>query len=648
MDDLRKAHADLERTRLDGLVAYVEASGPYAKRGNFGYVFNTLIYDVARCQGRQPLDADAGKAFQALRDACAARLKTPARPAEPASPETSEAGVFDNPLYLFRLWEKTPKDAIFIFYAKVDGGGGSFRFPDGSGGYYHRAGENLGQYRDERSVCAVLRGYGATSAEYNLGWAPHVKCNKTGPIMKPAKLPDAGPAALPGGDLNARAQGGVSVRGADGSARPLAGAGRIPYGATVETGNDGRVSFTFPSGTTVTLGANSQARIAAPADGKQVVEVSRGEVEVERPSGRPGVDDVSIRSRDGTAVAVGTRYKVAVSERGTTYQVSEGVVRVSGAMLTRTDARFDVRGKPSFTRELDLRAGERAIAFNAGRAAPPEAGAAPPLARPDPWNDPQVQALIDEWLRSATPTVAAERPGRWRFSEWGQVVGPGTTVVGAPDHPAGWSRHQSMWAVRAKFPSLNLCTLGEFVERRIAGKDLVGCDQGGLRAGASAWLPPKPTAPPRPSGSRASDAIAGARGEVAKQLEAIAQAAPDFSGDWNCTLRIGADTSFIGPNIVKTTAGYQVTTLTSGYQGMVQAHSVRVEGGKLVIDHKFTSGVMTLTLEKRGATLFGSYRDRDEQRGVVENYPVDCLILDEEPAPAIGSRPSPGRTEGKK
>jgi hypothetical protein len=101
--------------------------------------------------------------------------------------------------------------------------------------------------------------------------------------------------------------------------------------------------------------------------------------------------------------------------------------------------------------------------------------AASPLTHPDPWSDPQVQRLIDEWLRGAVPPMPANRPGPWRYNEWGQLMGPGVTPAGPPDHPSGWTRHQSMWAVRMKFDSLNMCTMGEYIERRIGGRGMDGC-----------------------------------------------------------------------------------------------------------------------------------------------------------------------------
>lgn len=132
-----------------------------------------------------------------------------------------------------------------------------------------------------------------------------------------------------------------------------------------------------------------------------------------------------------------------------------------------------------------------------------------PLARPDPWNDPQVQVLLDEWLRTAVPTPA--RPGEsWRYSDWGVVLAPGAIAAGPPDHPAGWTRLETVWSVRTRLGSQNLCTVGEFVERRLGGRGLDDCRTGApANRGASLIeqtrqdlnkpKPPPPPAPPPPT-----------------------------------------------------------------------------------------------------------------------------------------------------
>lgn len=265
-------------------------------------------------------------------------------------------------------------------------------------------------------------------------------------------------------------------------------------------------------------------------------------------------------------------------------------------------------------------------AHTPGRAAitravsPPVAVSA--LARPDPWNDPQVQSLMDQWLRTATPVIAASRPGHFSYSEWGQIKGPGITIAGAPDHPAGWSRHQSMWAVRMKFDSLNLCTLGEFIERQIVGKSMDGCQKTVTKPSAvPSWV--ASSAPPVPvTNNRAEEALTLARTAVNRR-EADAFAAVDFSGEWGCEIREGSDSSALFPTITKSGNSYTVSTITSGVEGMLKAHTVRMDGGKLIAVHAFqvTNGTLTISLTKSGSKLSGTYH------AVRVGYPTETLPI---------------------
>lgn len=280
------------------------------------------------------------------------------------------------------------------------------------------------------------------------------------------------------------------------------------------------------------------------------------------------------------------------------------------------------------------------------RAVSPPVAAPPPvavsaLARPDPWNDPQVQSLMDQWLRTATPVIAASRPGHFSYSEWGQIKGPGITIAGAPNHPAGWSRHQSMWAVRMKFDSLNLCTLGEFVERQIAGKSMDGCQKTVTKPSAvPSWV--ASSAPPVPvTNNRAEEALTLARTAVNRR-EADALAAVDFSGEWGCEIREGNDSSALFPTITKSGNSYTVSTITSGVEGMLQAHTVRMEGGKLIAVHAFqvTNGTLTISLTKSGSKLSGTYH------AVRVGYPTQTLPITQcepvsEPSTPRSTPPTP-------
>lgn len=272
-------------------------------------------------------------------------------------------------------------------------------------------------------------------------------------------------------------------------------------------------------------------------------------------------------------------------------------------------------------------------------AQPPSATAV--LNSPDPWNDPRIQSLIDQWLRTATPIIAASRPGNFSYSEWGQIKGPGITIAGAPDHPAGWSRHQSMWAVRMKFDSLNLCTLGEFVERQIAGKSMDGCQKTVSKPSALPSWVATPAASAQPLSNRADEALTLARTMVNRR-EADVAAALDFSGEWGCDVREDRGVSNLLPTITKTGNSYQVDTLTSGMEGMIRAHTVRLEGTTLVAIHQFrlTNGSLTLRLRLSGDRMSGSYEENRAGAPVV-SLPVEgCQRIQEQRA----STPAPRNT----
>lgn len=270
----------------------------------------------------------------------------------------------------------------------------------------------------------------------------------------------------------------------------------------------------------------------------------------------------------------------------------------------------------------------------------PAASATAVLSSPDPWNDARVQSLIDQWLRSATPTIAATRPGNFSFSEWGQIKGPGITIAGAPDHPAGWSRYQSMWAVRMKFDSLNLCTLGEFIERQLAGKSMDGCQKNlGKPSALPNWL--AASAPPaQPANNRAEEALTLARTMVNRR-EADVLAAQDFSGEWGCDLRDNRGVSNLLPTITRNGNSYTVETLTSGMEGILKAHTVRLEGGKLIAIHQFqlSKGTMTISLTKNGSKLSGVYQE-SRPGSPVETLSIENCEQVKEPSTAS----APART----
>jgi hypothetical protein len=103
-----------------------------------------------------------------------------------------------------------------------------------------------------------------------------------------------------------------------------------------------------------------------------------------------------------------------------------------------------------------------------------DAGPAGVLASARPWENAQVQRLIDEWLRVSVPGVGPAYEGDtrvWRWTEWGVMeCPPGVRATGAPDH-GGMSRHEYLFKGAERLQSRRHYTLREYVERRLRGED---------------------------------------------------------------------------------------------------------------------------------------------------------------------------------
>lgn len=197
------------------------------------------------------------------------------------------------PVYLFRIWPPgKPQDVGFLIFSSVHAKDGLFWFPDGSGGWYPKEGENLGLYRDEDCLCAVLRGYGKTSVDYNL-YAYSISCAQNGPVQPPIQVQSsqvspsvpASPAAAGNGQavVVSELTGTGTITSSSGETHPLAGQSGIPPGASVRTGNASTVVLAFSGGSIARLAANSTARILAPEPGKTApnIEIPDGSVVVD-------------------------------------------------------------------------------------------------------------------------------------------------------------------------------------------------------------------------------------------------------------------------------------------------------------------------------------------------------------------------------
>ena len=82
---------------------------------------------------------------------------------------------------------------------------------------------------------------------------------------------------------------------------------------------------------------------------------------------------------------------------------------------------------------------------------------------PAPWNNQEVQNLIDLWLSIATPTIEPVDGRPWFYDEWARALNNYTAwAVIPPDH-GGMTRHQYVWQFAKTLDSTRHGTLYEFV-----------------------------------------------------------------------------------------------------------------------------------------------------------------------------------------
>ncbi|OHE18011.1 MAG: hypothetical protein A2X96_11765 [Syntrophobacterales bacterium GWC2_56_13] len=598
---------------------------------------------------------------------------------------------FDHPLHLYRFKKETKDVSLMLARSVFEKDGyGLYMIPDGSGGVYHEDCELSGPYGDEAALCAVLRGYGKNSVSY-IGGASFVECPKDGPTAQPTIISagvaparsgpaaSAGPSQIRGGPVQiGPVKGSVQIVSPTGVAQPANSQSTLAPGSGLQTGKDGEVSFHSPGGTTVSVGPGSAVRMSPPeADGKRRgVELLQGRIEVSHPPGTRDFDDVMIHSVDGSVVADGTRYRVEKESAGTRVQVFEGSVHLTGDYIIRTYAPGIEGGKPSPVKEMKLKAGEQALMVGTsskpqnvpswlqtppattsdpGKPSPHSAltsdpgkpstlpswiapGAKPsepsPLAQPDPWNNAKVQQLIDQWIAQAIPP--SNTPGVvMHYNEWLQPLSQAARSTGPPDHPADWTRYRYAWENRMRYNSINLCSLGEFLERSISGKGTADC----TRSGASAPAPAKPAAPPpaSPQPPRVPPPKEPQRpAEPPKPAETPKPPATpppevkkrvDFTGSWKCIITNPADgkTAEAMQNIYRDNGGrYQLYTKAA--EAQFQAKYVEDNRIGFIIGDGTTDKDIYLDFEMRNNNLEGT--DRVVMRnGKTYTYAIRCTKI---------------------
>jgi len=87
---------------------------------------------------------------------------------------------------------------------------------------------------------------------------------------------------------------------------------------------------------------------------------------------------------------------------------------------------------------------------------------------------------IEHWLRNAQPVENAQPGYHLTFDKWGRVQGKtvnGTITLNNNPAGAGTDSAEYAWTHEREKDSLNLCTLGEYVQRQLAGRETASCQK---------------------------------------------------------------------------------------------------------------------------------------------------------------------------
>lgn len=90
-----------------------------------------------------------------------------------------------------------------------------------------------------------------------------------------------------------------------------------------------------------------------------------------------------------------------------------------------------------------------------------------------------LNALISQWLRVAEPPINATKGAKLYYDEWGrmlgQAVGGVITASGKPDGVGARTSTEYVWSFRDQLDSVDHCTLGEYVAKRIGKQTIDDC-----------------------------------------------------------------------------------------------------------------------------------------------------------------------------
>ncbi len=96
-------------------------------------------------------------------------------------------------------------------------------------------------------------------------------------------------------------------------------------------------------------------------------------------------------------------------------------------------------------------------------------------------DNPNVQSIITEWISLAEPPDNAKYGASLRYEKWGQVYGEtptgSITLNAKPDEAAGFASHFNyLWTVKSRLDSVNHCTLGEYIDAKLAQDNTGRCE----------------------------------------------------------------------------------------------------------------------------------------------------------------------------
>jgi uncharacterized protein YdeI (BOF family) len=104
---------------------------------------------------------------------------------------------------------------------------------------------------------------------------------------------------------------------------------------------------------------------------------------------------------------------------------------------------------------------------------------APPETQTDTPDEAAVLALVREWISVAEPPQNGEPDYHLRYTNWAQLVGTTPTGIitanAKPDDVGGLPYDVYLWTRHTDLPSLNHCTLRQYVTTRLEGGSLTGC-----------------------------------------------------------------------------------------------------------------------------------------------------------------------------